>query len=452
MTLATLNQTIAAKMAEQEALLGKGAELTAHDVVAAEGIEKELTELFAQKGAIERAQGLKDAAAARQAELARPTAQLPTPAGKQVIGMRASGETLLDATGKNLEVQQLGEGLIGEKQWRAICDPEYKTAFHQYLKVGLGGLSASQAKVLQEGQDSAGGFLVPEDIMNAVIMRQPTPTRVASFCSQFTTSRDGLSIPKVNYSADDLYTSGIRVTWTGEQPATATGHRVTDPVFGQVRVPIYTAMMSQPVTNDLIEDSAVALQPWLENRFFETIELLRDNVVLNGTGAGQPLGMLTNVDGADQITSVNAGAAGAVTADGIVDLAYSLPEQYDENARWIFAKTTTAKAIAKLKDAELRYIWGMGLQDSGLSPTIRDRDLLGYPVSFSAFMPAPANNAFPILFGDLRGYYLVNRVGFSVQVLREIYAETNQILLLGRVRFGGICAEPWRLRAGKTPA
>ena len=74
--------------------------------------------------------------------------------------------------------------------------------------------------------------------------------------------------------------------------------------------------------------------------------------------------------------------------------------------------------------------------------------LAGKPVVFSAFMPnvGAANNV--MIYGDPRGYYLVNRIGFSVQVLRELYAETNQILLLGRIRFGGKVVEGWRMKIG----
>jgi hypothetical protein len=32
-------------------------------------------------------------------------------------------------------------------------------------------------------------------------------------------------------------------------------------------------------------------------------------------------------------------------------------------------------------------------------------------------------------------------------VLREISAQVNQIVILGRVRFGGVLAEPWKVFA-----
>lgn len=247
-------------------------------------------------------------------------------------------------------------------------------------------------------------------------------------------------------SDNNCYTTGMRVTWTGEIPATSTTHRATEPVFGQVRIPIYTAMMSLPITLDLLEDSAVNLEAWLEDKFFETYELLLDNMIVNGTGVGQPTGILLNPGGANQPAVVASGHATQLTADGIINLGWSLPEQYDDDAVWIMNKTNTGRQVALLKDAEDRYLWSMGTHDSGLSPPIRGRELLGSPVIFSGFMPNVAANAYPIIYGSLRGLYVVRKVGFSVQVLRELYAETNQVLLLARFRLGAVLAEEWAAR------
>ena len=273
-------------------------------------------------------------------------------------------------------------------------------------------------------------------MLNVLIQKRPTPTRVAGMVTRLQTSRDALAMPKVNYAADDIYTTGIRVTKTGEIPASSTVHRVTDPVFGMIRIPVHTFMMSMPLTNDMIEDSAFPIVAWSTGKFSETVDLLYDNEVLTGSGIGGPAGILLNPGGTDQPAIVVSGAAGAVTPDGIMDLAYALPEQYDQNARFVFNKTSTAKAIAKLKDTANRYLFGYGDMDNGLAGS-RPKEPIGYPFEYSGFMPDIAANAFPIIFGDFMGYYLVNRIGFSIQVLRELYAETNQIVLLGRLRFGG---------------
>lgn len=368
-----------------------------------------------------------------------------------VLGMTAAGETYVEMAKGGIEVVQTGAGIMRKDQWEATRSDEYRLAFNRYLKGGWHGMTNGEQAILQEGVDTDGGYLAPAQIINQVVSKEPTPTRVAAMTSQFTTIRDKISLPKVVYSTDDLYTTGMRVTWTGEVPPSATAHRATQPVWGQVNIPVYTAMISLPVTNDLLEDSMIMLEQWLVSKFFETVELLRDNMVLNGTGTSQPSGILQNPGGTDEPATINSGSAAALTGDGLINLTESLPEQYDENAVLVFNKTNTGKAIRLLKDGDGRPLVSYGAGDFGLASG-RYREVNGYPFAWSGFMPDVSANTYPIIFGDLRGYFLVTRVGFSVQVLRELYAETNQVLILGRVRFGGDVAEPWRIKIQKTAA
>src|SRR6185312_15848663 len=109
--------------------------------------------------------------------------------------------------------------------------------------------------------------LVPDDILSRIVAKEPTPTSVQGRVTQMQTGRDAVSMPKVNYSTDDLYTTGIRVTWTGEVPASSTTMRVTEPVWGQIRIPVYTAMMSMPLGNDAIEDALFPVVSWITGKF-----------------------------------------------------------------------------------------------------------------------------------------------------------------------------------------
>jgi HK97 family phage major capsid protein len=393
-----------------------------------------------------------DAAAARDF-LAQPIRDIPFETGVSLLGMRASGNAEFGVERGQSALFNDGEGLVNDRQWRAISEPGYKSAFRSYLRKGEKGLSGVELKALQEGADASGGFLVPEDFVQRLLQKSPTPTRVQDRVTRMTTGRDAVVLPKINYTADDLYTTGIRATFSGEIPVTATSIRVTEPAFGQVRIPIYTVMLSMPLTNNMVEDSSFPLQTWCEDKFAETIRLLKENMILNGSGIGQPSGILNNPGGSGQPAVVSMG--NPITADGIVKMAWSVPEQYDDHLAWVFNKTNTGQYFATLKDANDRYLWGSGLQDSGLmvggegAPNVGQRVLQGYPVMFQGFMPNLGANNYPVVFGDFRGYYLIDRIGFSIQVLRELYAETNQILLLGRVRFGGQVCEEYRLKIGQ---
>ncbi len=366
--------------------------------------------------------------------------------GATVDGIRAAGHTTIDREAGSLLVNSEGEGLLTDQQMKAMRDPEYARAFKAYLRGGEARLRSAHAIKIQEGLDPSGGFLVPEEILNRVLVKEPAPTRVAGRVTQMTTSRDTLVIPKVNYTTDNIYTSGMRVTWTGEVPASATAHRVTEPVWGQARIPIFTAMMSIPITNDQIEDTAFDLVAWISGKFNETILLLKENMALNGTGAGQPFGILANPNAADNPATTASGAAAALTWGGLQNILWAIPEQYEDKCCWVFSKASSGLAIASLVDGDGRPLWSAGVGDSGLLGSPKLRQLLGYEVVYSALMPNVGAGTYPIIFGDLAGYAQVNRVGFSIQVLREVYAESNQVVVLGRVRFGGLCIEPWRMR------
>ena len=306
--------------------------------------------------------------------------------------------------------------------------------------------------IIQEGLDQSGGYLAPTENMMRLLMKEPAPTRVSGLVTTVPTSRDSLSVPRVVYATDDIYTTGIRATAVGEIPASASAHLATDPVFGQFMIPVQTWMLSSRVTNDMLEDSFFPLMPWLEERYDETIDLLKDNQIINGSGVNaQPRGILINPGGTDEPAVISIGATSAITPDGLKSLKFAPPEQYMMNLRWLMNYNTTAQAIDKLKDSENRYIWSQGLQDNGIANPM-STSLLGFPPTFSVFMPNPGSNTYPVIFGDFRAYWLVMRVGLSIQVLNEVYAETNQKAILGRLRFGGRVTEAYRVKIGQTPA
>ncbi|MDE3097825.1 MAG: phage major capsid protein, partial [Chloroflexota bacterium] len=56
---------------------------------------------------------------------------------------------------------------------------------------------------------------------------------------------------------------------------------------------------------------------------------------------------------------------------------------------------------------------------------------------------------YPIIFGDIAGYTIVERVGMSVRALMEPYAETNTVSLLARRRVGGFLSEAYRVKVLK---
>jgi HK97 family phage major capsid protein len=445
-----LRDNYAAKSAEANALLSK-ADPTTEDVIAAKTlIEVELPGLQGQIELMNGVGGLKSKLNDHQSWQDDPVGGSTNLQGAKFMGFEAAGFSQIVQEGKKSVLYSEGEGLLPDAKIRAIREPKYAEAFKSWLRAkgDITMLGRDAMKTLSEGLDEDGGYLAPAEILEKIIERLPTPSRVSGLVTGLTTSRPSLTMPKVNYSADDIYTTGIRVNWTGERGKPNQG----EAKFGTKSFQVFTAMLQLNATNDLLEDTGFGVNGWVANKFSQTVQIVRDAMALGGTGNGQPFGMLSRVgNGADQIKFVKTGAAADLTADSLIDLSYDIPEQYMDDSRWLMNRTNTERRIAKLKDADGRYLFAGGRESDTLANT-RPSEMLGFGITRSALMPNIAANAYPILFGCLRGYYQIERIGFSMRTLDQVGALDNETIFVGRLRMGGDTAEEWMLRALKCAA
>lgn len=428
-----------------------------------DGIKSEIEKREADLG---RADSLRDRAAAGKSWQNEAVRTLPFSGVKSQPGFtRGESEDAghvdmkFDAQSKLFRaVNEAGPGTFGEKQWEILSSFEYKRDFTMYLRKGARHVDFC-TKTLQEGIDDQGGVFAPAELINRIIGRLPAPTRLRGLVNNLTTGRDSVVMPRTQYNADDKYSTGFRSNWSGEIPADGTGAQgtVTDTgLLGNLQVPIHTNMINGSYTKNMAEDSAFPLQPWIEGKFNEVIDLLYEDMIINGSGVGQPFGILLGASasntGNDSLYPevVLSGTAASITHDGLIDIQTALPPQYESpSTRWVMNKKNTYRALNKIKDQQLRPLFTTGYNDSGLVNG-RGRLLLGDQVVLSQFMPDVGASNYPIIYGDLTGYYLFQRVGFSLQVLDQTRAKIGQIELVGRVRFGGKTIEPWKLKIQKS--
>jgi HK97 family phage major capsid protein len=338
----------------------------------------------------------------------------------------------------------------------AVRNRDYNSAFDAYCRKGLGGIGPADYKTLTEGTDTAGGFLVPEDVQTALIKKIATMAVVRSVASTYQTSRDIISFMRVNYASaaddttGDLFTQPGRVTATGEVPSSSTVHRQTSTTWGQVKIPVNTVMMSELVSNDILEDSAIDLAMYIGESFAEAYSLYEENQFINGGGVNAPMGLLTLVDATNGITSVNSGTTSTpyYTYAGVLNLEAALPPQYEANARWLASKSTYTYLRQVVTATTNEPLWPVYAAEGGFGP--RPGNLLGYGTLRSQFMPLSTSAGnFPLLLGDFRGYYIVDRIGLSIQRLVERYAEDNATAFVARKRFGADLVKPWMFRVAK---
>jgi len=321
---------------------------------------------------------------------------------------------------------------------------EYKAVFSKWLR---GQASASEMKALNEGTDSAGGFLVPEDLQAGIIAKLPGLTALWRLVQKVPTSRDTVTFKKRQYTTNNTYTAAARLTWTGEIPASATAARITSNVYQDVRVPVYTGMSTEIVYRDLLEDNAYNVEGDLTRVFAENIGQDLEYYWAQGTGVNQPEGITVNGTLRTGAT-VTGSAATLGTVDSLKNCMFAVPAQYRRQGVWVF-NSATLLTISKFKDGNNRYLfemedrYGGGIGSS--EQAVGDGRLLGKPFYISEQFPSEAANAYIAVFGDLTGYKAPERVGMSIARLDELYAETNAVAFVLRVRVGGQVVEDYKM-------
>lgn len=349
---------------------------------------------------------------------------------------------------------------VGEKRLSTLKSGPYKDAVASYVRAAaLGNASAMKGdamKILQEGIDSSGGFWVPPDMRSEVVKKSAVGAVVRPNAYTFTVGSDVAIFPAVKYTTDDKYTSGVRFAWTAEAPASDVSES-TNPVAAEVRIPIYTAIASIVLTRAQAEDNAFDLLGYISELIGEAFMLGEEDAFTNGDGVGKPVGILNHPNLATASTSggmyVPSGSAAALAwgtdgLKGVTGLEGALPPQYEMGAAFMANKKTFAALRATNSGSA-------GIQWTGddYFPNARNGfapSLLGYQKLTNQFLPDVAANAYPMLLGNFRGYFVADRVGLSIEVLRETKALRDQIVVYARKRMGGQLVRDWQIKALKV--
>ena len=299
-----------------------------------------------------------------------------------------------------------------EKTGRA--SDEYKGSFWNAMRVKAPMPSVLNA--LQEGTDSEGGYLVPDEFERTLVEALEEENVFRTLAHVIRTSSGDRKIPVV--------ASKGSANWVDEEGA----YQESDDAFSQVSIGAYKLGTMIKVSEELLADSVFDLEAYISKEFARRIGAREEESFFNGDGKGKPLGILAAKDGAE--VGVTAASATAITADELIDLFYSVKSPYRKNAVWVL-NDATVRLIRKLKDANGQYLWQPALREGEFDT------ILGKKIYTSPFMPTAAAGAKTILFGDLSYYWIGDRQGVAFKRLNERYADMGQVGFLASKRVDG---------------
>ncbi len=280
-----------------------------------------------------------------------------------------------------------------------------------------------EERAFQVDSDIEGGYIAaPQKFINKLLKNvdRAIPTRGLATIHKVPKA-DSLGVVKLDTDAEDW-------DWTTEL---STGNEEDTLRIGKREMRTSPIAKRVKLSKTLMRKNIMSASDLVIGRMKYKLGYTMESAYMTGTGSQQPLGMfVASDDGLTTGADVSTGnTTTAVKADGLIEAQEGLKEGY--NGTWLF-HPDGIKKLRKLKDGEGQYIWQPGLQKGTAS------SLLGSPYVKSRFVPNTWTSGLYVgMYADFKYYWIVDALDMQIQILNELYAESNQVGYIGRYEGDG---------------
>jgi len=328
-------------------------------------------------------------------------------------------------------------------RWVLIAgDERYRSAFAKVLRnpqlgqfewsdeerAAFGRAQAFQ-RAMAIGSSPTGGYLVPFTLDPAILLTNAGTSNVSL--------RAAFSVKTIATSSWNGVTSaGVSAEWAAEAAEVADA----SPTLAQPTIPVYRGDAFVPFSFEMQGD-APSLEAELAPLLADAKERLEARAFILGTGTGQPRGLIT-------AAAANAGSVVASsTADtwafnDLYKLKKALPARHRGSAGWLGSEDVYDLVRQTAPD-------GTWKDPEGGRPGV----LLGRSTYETSEMDGnldAGQNNYLLAYGDLKQYYVVDRVGATVELVPHLFGAnrrpTGQRGLLLWFRTGGDLVNPDAVR------
>ncbi len=283
-------------------------------------------------------------------------------------------------------------------------------------------------KAQGEGVDSAGGYLVPEELMANIIVLRELFGVFRNECQLVPMGSDTLNWPR--------RTGGLTAFFTGENQAVSESQASWDNVnLTAKKLAVLTRM-----STEIDQDAVVAIADWLVGEISYAFASKEDDCGFNGDGTSTYGGMrgltVLAIDGNHNASKFTAASGHnsftTLTLADYTGLMGTLPQYAAAGSRFYMSQQGFYASVANLLAA------AGGNRLDVLTEGVQKR-LLGFPVSIAQKLPitlASQTTKAMFFFGNLAMAAMMGeRRGVTIKRSDHRYFENDQIGLLGTERF-----------------
>lgn len=288
-----------------------------------------------------------------------------------------------------------------------------------------------------EGVGADGGFAVPPEWRSEIMQAVAGEDSLLQRTDQQTASGNSITFPTDETTAWQT-TGGILTYWDSEA-GTITQSK---PSLKEVTIKLHRLTALVPVTEELLED-APAMSGYVVRKAGEKFAFKVNDAIINGTGAGQPLGIM-NAPCTVSVAKVTSQVAATFHADNAVAMMARMPAQSYARSVWLinqdvvpqilkagFAVTTAAGAAA---GAGALYLAPNGLASASPYGT-----LLGRPIVVTEAC-ATLGTVGDVILADLSQYLAIVKGSLKTDVSIHLWFDQNTTAFRFVMRMNG---QPW---------
>ena len=226
---------------------------------------------------------------------------------------------------------------------------EQLLAVHKFATTHVLDPRLKAASGLNEGVGAEGGFLVEEEFTTGLLMDAYETGILAKDCWKVPMTKSNLTMNLIDETsrADGSRRGGILTYWAAEA-GTATA---TKPKFRQMKLSLNKLMGFYYATDEELED-ALPLGSTMKKFFAEDIGFKIDDGIINGTGAGQLLGILNGAGLITQIAETGQDAA-TVNAQNIIKMWNRMSAKNRRKAKWYINQDVEPQLMQMFVEAGL---------------------------------------------------------------------------------------------------
>lgn len=293
------------------------------------------------------------------------------------------------------------------------------------------------AGYMEEGDLSQGGFLVPEEFKATLLQTALEASIVRSRATVIPMQTNRVVIPALvdDDHSTDFY-GGVVIYRTAEK-GTKTPK---NPVFGKVGLTLHKLTGLCYITDELLQDSPISIEPVIRATFGAAIAFTEDYDFLRGDGSNMALGAFDASNPSRILVTKETGqAADTIVAENILKMWSRLYPAGQSKAVWL-ANNNTFPQLATLSIAVGTGGIPIWIPGNDLSKT-PNGSLLGRPVILTEKM-ATVGDACDIGLADFSQYLIGQKGGVQFASSIHVRFVTDETAFRFVMRYDG---QPWWL-------